>query len=128
MSGYMHSQNPLILWLSVPLFETPVVEAAGSVLTSSDGLWKYELKEESGETVAVVDEYNGTDRDLVIPEEIDGYVVKYIGKPSGWSTVRYNRFDSITIPDSVAGLSNVPFFTHSHRSMRLSKYCRLFMA
>ncbi len=99
---------------SVPLFETPVVEAAGSVLTSSDGLWKYELKEESGETVAVVDEYNGTDRDLVIPEEIDGYVVKYIGKPSGWSTVRYNRFDSITIPDSVAGLSNVPFFTHSH--------------
>ncbi len=99
---------------SVPLFEAPVVEAAGSVLTSSDGLWKYELKEESGETVAVVDGYNGTDRDLVIPGEIDGYVAKYIGKPSGWSTVDLDCFDSITIPDNIAGFSNTPFFSHSH--------------
>ena len=103
-----------LVLFSVPAFETTVAKAASDVLTSSDGLWKYELKEESGETVAVVDEYNGTDRDLVIPGEIDGYVAKYIGKPSGWTTVRLNRFDSITIPDSVTGFSNVPFFSHSH--------------
>lgn len=94
---------------------TKVAKSADSILTSSDGLWLYEyVNEDSGETVVSVDGYKGTSRELVIPGEIDGYVVRYIGRPGGWNTVNTDKFDSITLPDSVTGLLNVPFFAHSH--------------
>lgn len=97
-------------------FGIAVVEAENNILTSKDGLWQYEYFEEaSGETVVAVDEYNGSDRDLVIPEQIDGYVVRYISNPEGWgyNSNDNNRFDSITISDSVIGTLEAPFFIHS---------------
>lgn len=109
--------------LCIQAFETASAEAAGIVFTSKDGLWQYEYVEESsGETVLTVDEYNGSDRDLVIPEEIDGYTVRYVGAKGGWNYGPFDmeRFDSITIPDSVTGLRNAPFFTHSHNLKFLS--------
>lgn len=104
----------VLVIFGVHVCETIVVEASSSILTSKDGLWKYEyVEEDSGETVVCVDEYNGSDRDLVIPGEIDGYEVRYIGRPGGWSYgIDTDRFDSITIPDSVTGLLNAPFFEH----------------
>ena len=62
-----------------------------------------------------VDGYNGSDRNLKIPDEIDGYEVRYIGRASGWNYTFYtDDFDSITISDSVIGAYNVPFFTDCH--------------
>ncbi len=111
---------PVLAVFCMLIFSVTDVKAAGSILTSSDGQWDYELKDDSGVTSAVVDDYNGKERDLVIPEKIDGYTVKYIGQRGGWHSVNTNRFDSITIPDSVVGSFNVPFFTHSHNLKFLS--------
>ena len=111
--GWMFLSALVIICANV--FETKVAKSANSIFTSRDGLWQCEyVKESSGETVVSIDGYNGTARDLVIPEEIDGYVVRYIGRTSGWNSAASNRFDSITIADSVTGLLNVPFFTSSN--------------
>lgn len=104
---------PALVIFGMRVSQTTVAEAAGSMITSKDGLWQYEIIEEgSGETVVAVDEYNGSDRDLVIPEEIDGYVVRYIGNTGG-NSIKFNRFDSITISDSVTGLLKRPFFSNN---------------
>lgn len=111
---------PILTVFCMLMFQATAAQAAGKIITSSDRLWQYELKEEQGGQAAAIDEYNGSDRDLVIPETIDGYEVKYIGSPGGWRSVKMDRFDSITIPDSVKGLSNVPFFIHSRNLNFLS--------
>lgn len=100
----------------VNMFELKVAEAASTIYTSKDGLWKYEfVVEGSGETVVSVDGYLGSDSNLVIPGEIDGYEVRYIGKQgSGDFNSDVDRFVSITLPDSVTGCYNIPFFSPCH--------------
>lgn len=55
------------------------IDAVGTdYLTSEDGLYKYELKTIDGETCVYLEEYEGMDVNVEIPEVIDGYTVRGI--------------------------------------------------
>ena len=70
----------------------PLSEIPKPVVVSGD----YEYQENGDGTVTIA-QYDGTDMDIVIPEEIDGYPVTAIG----YQAFTYLDMNSLTIPETV---------------------------
>ena len=70
----------------------PRSEIPKPIVQSGD--YGYQINEDGTITIA---QYNGSDTDIVIPEEIDGYTVTAIG----YQAFTYLEMDSLTIPDTV---------------------------
>lgn len=90
---------------------------AASEITSGD--WSYTINED--ETTITITEYRGTEKNLVIPSEIDGYIVTvlggniihedfYGGEYNSYSVFRYgNCINTIKLPNTLVTIGNSAF-------------------
>lgn len=78
-------------------------------LTTKDGNYKYSVKasEESGEEYVVLEEYLGNDESVIIPEEIDGIIVKEIGD---YAFNEKEFIKSINISKNIEDLGDYTFY------------------
>jgi len=84
----------------------PALEVPKPVVQSGD--YGYQINDDN-ETVTIA-EYYGSDQDIVIPEELDGYVVTAIG----YQAFTYLEMKSLTIPETVESIG-----------MRAFEYCTI---
>lgn len=94
------------------LFCTAAVPAAAETepvkgLTTADGMYAYGINEEgNAEIYDLIDEKNYTG-DIVIPSEIDGHAVVYVGNGAFTDA---DGITSVTIPKSVTDMGDCVFF------------------
>ena len=69
---------------------------------TENGDYSYQV---NADGTATITDYNGTDEDVVIPSEIDGYPVSAIGKQA----FSYEDMKSLTIPEEVSTISSRAF-------------------
>jgi len=112
--------------LSVLLIFTSMVVPVGAVEEEESGIFEYRFMDNG---TAGIYRYNGTDENIVIPSEIDGYVVSAIcsGAFDSEDTVA-----SVTIPasitlvesgafDGVITLGKIEFLSDGKRNLRVSE-------
>ena len=81
-------------------------ESVGVTYTSGD--FKYELEERyDGDHVARITEYRGSDTDVIIPSEIDGYKVVAIDEL--YYSENTDKIKSFTIPEGVSYIKDYVF-------------------
>lgn len=90
---------------------TTVPFTAGAV-TSGD--YEYKLLEDN--TIAIT-RYNGSETDVIVPTEIDGYKVSTVG---GGAYIN-NVFESITIPDGITRINEYSFFFSTITKISISE-------
>ena len=88
-----------------------VLLAAAAILVILTHRGNYDLNAKFVYTVMddgtiTINGYTGDTADLTIPEEVDGYTVKYIGKES---FANYSVLKKITLPDSVEAVEEYAF-------------------
>ena len=88
---------------------------SSSSFAANSGDYKYDLLEDGS---AIIKSYQGKDKNLIIPDEIDGYTVKAIGKEA--FAYRENLI-SVTIPNSVIEIQDNPF-VHDKNLERIEVY------
>ena len=76
-------------------------QAEREILTSGD--YRYTLLEDGTAEIAT---YCGSEKQLVIPSQLDGYAVTAIGDHAFY---RYESLTSVTIPDSVSAIDDSAF-------------------
>jgi hypothetical protein len=82
------------LWLGVPMLPAA---------TSGDGAYQYEITSDNS---AIVTNYLGTQAELVVPAELDGYLVTGIGAGAfEWR----DGLESVTLPISVTNIGSAAF-------------------
>ncbi len=95
----------VIMLVGGMFFNVDFVSKAAEVITTSDG-WMYEVEEGAATVVG----YEGSETDMVIPTEVDGYPVKTIGNyafqwdesitslviPSNINRIGYSAFEGCT--------------------------------
>lgn len=102
---YKNMKNYRIIMLT--LIVMVVVLHANSIqvyaLKTSDGMWNYNVLEENE---IIINTYRGNEKDVSIPDSIDGKTVTRIGN-SAFSD--NGNLESIIIPDSVTYIDNFAF-------------------
>lgn len=76
---------------------------------SKDSLWRYTIQEdeETKEEYACIENYIGHDTEIVIPEEIDGNVVRMLGNYAFYENEQVTK---IIISENLTYFGNFPFF------------------
>lgn len=90
----MFWSGKVLVMLSASLFLFMAVGVAEKEKTDTSGQWKYVLENGGATITGCMEEPSG---DLVIPGELDGYLVTGIGE----RTLDYLPLTSVTIPDSI---------------------------
>lgn len=94
----------------VDLYDEPLDEESAaeedSYITSGD--YKYSLQTyDDGNEVAFLEEYTGSDTEVEIPEEIDGYTVKGLGD---YTFYLNDKITQVTISENLADFGFFPFY------------------
>ena len=97
-----HGRRALSLLLSLMLVVSTVTGMTVHADTSEDGVYEYSVLEDG--TIEITD-YYGSENDLVIPSEIDGYTVTKIG----YRVFYYADITSVSIPDTVTEIGPYAF-------------------
>ena len=115
-----------IALVAAMLFSCVAAAVPVSAATSGD----YEYSVNSSDKTATITDYNGTEKNVVIPSVIKGYTITSIGEgafenctflsnitiPEGVTSIRYNAFNncsslaSVTIPESVTSIGGWTFY------------------
>ncbi len=76
---------------------------------SEDSLWQYTIQtnEETNEEYATIEKYLGHDKEITIPEEIDGNIVQELGKYAFYENVEITK---VTISKNITDFGDFPFF------------------
>ncbi|MCC8191568.1 MAG: leucine-rich repeat protein [Ruminococcus sp.] len=83
----------------------PTISVGAMTLTSGD--YEYEILEDG---TAEITRYNGSDAEIELPSEIDGYVVTSIGSYSFADNEGNISISSIIIPESVTSIEAYAFY------------------
>lgn len=102
-----HGRRALSLLLSLMLVVSTVTGMTVHADTSEDGVYEYSVLEDG--TIEITD-YYGSEDNLVIPSEIDGYTVTRIG----YDTFYNEDFTSISIPGTVTEIGPYAFQSCSY--------------
>lgn len=97
-----HGRRALSLLLSLMLVVSTVTGMTVHADTSEDGVYEYSVLEDG--TIEITD-YYGSEDNLVIPSEIDGYTVTRIGYDAFYN----EDFTNVSIPDTVTEIGPYAF-------------------
>ena len=97
-----HRRRALSLLLSLMLVVSTVTGMTVHADTSEDGVYEYSVLEDG--TIEITD-YYGSENDLMIPSEIDGYTVTRIGYDAFYN----EDFTNVSIPDTVTEIGPYAF-------------------
>ena len=101
-----HGRRALSLLLSLMLVVSTVTGMTVHAETSEDGVYEYSVLEDG--TIEITD-YYGSENDLVIPSEIDGYTVTKIGQEAFSEVFYESAITSVSIPDTVTEIGAYAF-------------------
>lgn len=95
------------------VFESGITSMSEAV---ESGNWEYTINED-GNTITIT-EYNGTDADVVIPSNIDGYTVSILGNGSlvsaehgSFSVFYYSSYiKTIKLPNTIKRINSIAFY------------------
>lgn len=85
---------------------TPVSERKGQEYTVGD----YKIKVFDATRDAAIVDYNGSDTEVVVPAELDGYPVTAIGKNAFFGSFSAEKLLKVTLPDSVTAIEEAAFY------------------
>lgn len=86
----------------------PVITESEEI-TSEDSQWTYKIitNEETKESYASLESYLGSDTEIVIPEEIEGNIVRQLGE---YTFYENSSITKITISENLTDFERFPFF------------------
>lgn len=88
------------------IFEEETDSEEENYITSGD--YKYSIQtEDDGNDTAFLEEYIGNDTEIVIPEEIDGYIVKGLGD---YTFYLNDKITEVTISENLEDFGYFPFY------------------
>jgi len=91
---------------------TEAVSVVVEEAESKDSLWTYSVLKDNTtkEEYAVLNTYTGSETEVVIPDEVDGYTVSELGTYTFYENTAIKK---ITISESLENFGNFPFFACS---------------